>query len=394
MNLIIDFILVVGFTISIVIMILTLKSNQKKLTKKILSAIHLIALLYIINFYFQLHNLEILSFLTYLFTGGLLLCLGPLLLFYTKSICTTKKRIEKNEFVHFIPHIVYWSIITIPLLINAFSENDIFKHLVFLENYDIPYWFETLMSIGYIIFSIKLFSRYKSILKSNFSSLDLNNLKWSQFFLAGLLIVMLVDVSGSIIQLFVEIKWDTGFVTIISYIIILTYLGYYGINNSNVLIPETLLNTTIPTNSIVKKEVSPESQKSHIQHKENYFILEQKLNHILKTKKPYLNENLSLNSLANLVGTSDKKLSILLNQHLETTFYDLINKKRVDAVKEKIKYGECEKLTILGIANESGFKSKSSFNRIFKKETGQSPTEYKNTILNSNTLVQKTHKTI
>ncbi|WP_010180097.1 helix-turn-helix domain-containing protein [Aquimarina agarilytica] len=383
MNLIIDFILVVGFTISIVILTLTFKSNQKKLTKKILGAIHAIALLYILNFYFELHNLEILSFFAYLFTGGLLLCLGPLLLFYTKSICTTKKRIEKSELIHFIPHLAYWTIITIPFFINTLNENDTFKHLAFLENYDIPYWFETLMSIGYIVFSIKLFSRYKSILKSNFSSLDLNNLKWSQFFLIGLLIVMLVDVSGSIVHLFIEIKWDTGFVTIISYISILTYLGYYGINNSNVLIPETLLSIT---NSGSEKKVSHEPRKCLIQNKEDYFVLEQKLNNILQTQKPYLDENLSLNSLANLVGTSDKKLSILLNQHLKTTFYDLINKKRVDAVKEKIKYGECEKLTILGVAHESGFKSKSSFNRIFKKETGQSPTEYKNAILNSSRL--------
>ncbi len=331
MNLIIDFILVVGFTISIVILILN--SNQKKLTKKTLCTIHIIALLYIINFYFELHNLKILSFVSFLFTGGLLLCLGPILLFYTKSICTNKQTIKKNELIHFIPHILYWTIVTIPFLINTFSESKVFKHLLVIENYDIPYWFETLMFIGYILFSIQLFLRYKSILKSNFSSLDPNNLKWSQFFLIGLLMVMLVDVSGSITKLFIEVKWETGFITIISYIIILTYLTYYGINNSSVLINKTLLNTI---DVKLEKEIQPAPQKTAIQSNEDYILLKEKLDHILQIQKPYLDENLSLNALAKLIGISDKKLSILLNQHLETTFYDLINKKRVDAVKEKI----------------------------------------------------------
>jgi AraC-like DNA-binding protein len=89
-----------------------------------------------------------------------------------------------------------------------------------------------------------------------------------------------------------------------------------------------------------------------------------------------------LNKLAKHIPTTDKKLSLLLNQYMNTTFYDFVNAYRVQSVKEKLASVDFDNLTLLGIAYESGFKSKTSFNRIFKKETGFSPSEYKKSLKN------------
>lgn len=105
--------------------------------------------------------------------------------------------------------------------------------------------------------------------------------------------------------------------------------------------------------------------------------LEKLLVYNMQEERPYLNEDLTLRDLADLLPTTQKKLSMLLNQHLKTNFYDYINKYRVAAFMAELKEERNEQYSIVGIASDCGFKSKSSFYRIFKKETGISPGEYK-----------------
>jgi AraC-like DNA-binding protein len=57
-------------------------------------------------------------------------------------------------------------------------------------------------------------------------------------------------------------------------------------------------------------------------------------------------------------------------------FYNLVNEYRIKEVKDRLKSDKYKRLTILAIAYDSGFNSKSSFNTIFKEKTGQTPSEY------------------
>lgn len=104
-------------------------------------------------------------------------------------------------------------------------------------------------------------------------------------------------------------------------------------------------------------------------------ILKQKLEVTLRQRQVYLNQELSLVELARQIETSDKKLSTLLNQNLQTNFYDYINRFRIEAFKRGVSEGKLEHLSIVGLAVQCGFKSKSSFYRAFKKETGMSPSQ-------------------
>lgn len=108
----------------------------------------------------------------------------------------------------------------------------------------------------------------------------------------------------------------------------------------------------------------------------------QSLEEVMHYERPYLREDLTLIELAELLPSTQKKLSVLLNTYLDTNFYDYVNKYRVTAFKSLVKNVDYSKYSTLGMASECGFKSKSSFYRIFKKETGQSPGEYKKQVLN------------
>jgi len=105
-------------------------------------------------------------------------------------------------------------------------------------------------------------------------------------------------------------------------------------------------------------------------------MLLEKLEYVLNQSRPYLNQDLSLADLAKLVGSTDKKLSTLLNQNMHTSFYDYINSFRLADFKKGVADGKLEHLSIVGLALQCGFKSKSSFYRTFKKETGMSPSQY------------------
>lgn len=87
----------------------------------------------------------------------------------------------------------------------------------------------------------------------------------------------------------------------------------------------------------------------------------------------YLNPDLSLRMLAAEMGVTDKKLSQLLNQHLNESFSSFVNKKRVQSFISRAEAGALQNLSIDGLAIQCGFPSKSSFYRSFKKITGQTP---------------------
>jgi len=93
-------------------------------------------------------------------------------------------------------------------------------------------------------------------------------------------------------------------------------------------------------------------------------------------EKPYLNRELTIFDLSDQLKIPRHILSEVINEHMGKNFYHLVNEYRVNEVKERMKSDEYKQLTILAIAFDSGFNSKSSFNTIFKEQTDQTPSEY------------------
>lgn len=223
----------------------------------------------------------------------------------------------------------------------------------------------------YLVLALRFTSKYSKALKSNYSNLSKHDFNWVKTMLIGTLVITAVYFSISIYELlYIDFIWYQEYLITVVMIVLISYLGYYGVNQSKILFPDFLLNETV---------IVPKSNKTPLSgpKRKEFESLKQKLEYVLLNQKPYLDEDLTLDRLAKQLSTTDKKLSMLLNQYMRTSFFDLINKHRVDAIKEKIEIETYERYTLYGIACECGFKSRTSFNRVFKRETGLSPSDYK-----------------
>lgn len=100
------------------------------------------------------------------------------------------------------------------------------------------------------------------------------------------------------------------------------------------------------------------------------------LRKIMETEKPYLDCNLKYSDLAAKLGISVRHLSRILNEELGQSFNDFVNAYRIKEVQAQLLNQENGEHTLLAIALEAGFNSKTSFNRIFKDHTGMTPTEF------------------
>lgn len=171
--------------------------------------------------------------------------------------------------------------------------------------------------------------------------------------------------------------------------------------------PNLLINTInlftvyiIAFYSLMQKEIFPinEQQKSQllfINANEEDIIFKKKLvsddeleriksnlTHVMETKKPYLDSELNLVKLADMLSITPHQLSYSINSGLNGNFFQYINKYRVEMAKELLLSTEYESKTMLAIAFDSGFNSKTSFNTTFKKMTNQTPSQFKKSVQN------------
>ena len=105
--------------------------------------------------------------------------------------------------------------------------------------------------------------------------------------------------------------------------------------------------------------------------------IKNKLVALMTAEKPYLSQDLTLQKLAERLRTSSHNLSEVINTKLNTSYYDFVNRYRIEEFKNRLADPESERYNLLSIAFDSGFQSKGTFNSIFKKFSGMTPSEYK-----------------
>lgn len=105
-------------------------------------------------------------------------------------------------------------------------------------------------------------------------------------------------------------------------------------------------------------------------------IMAQKISDYMMVEKPYLKQDITLNELSILLSINPKYLSQVINEKFNKNFTEFINGYRIEEAKNFFHQDRLKYITIVGIAEESGFNSKSAFYNAFKKVTGSSPTAY------------------
>ncbi|MCG8698436.1 MAG: helix-turn-helix domain-containing protein [Bacteroidales bacterium] len=116
--------------------------------------------------------------------------------------------------------------------------------------------------------------------------------------------------------------------------------------------------------------------KSHSSKLTDDDLFEKKLLALMKEKKPYINPQLSVADLAELLDIKAHVLSKFINERFDKTFRDFINEYRIEEFIGIAQSDEFKNYTFLALAYEVGFNSKSTFNLAFKKATNVSPREY------------------
>ncbi len=104
--------------------------------------------------------------------------------------------------------------------------------------------------------------------------------------------------------------------------------------------------------------------------------IENKLNLLMNEDKPYLNPTLNLSDLAELVNITTNQMSQILNEFIGKNFYDYINSFRLAHFLELNKNPKYKQFTLISVAYECGFNSKTTFNTFFKKTMGKPPSDY------------------
>lgn len=377
----VDFILIAGIAL-LGLNILFLVKSKTQFAQKILIVFFANALFFLLYYYGYLHKSAIIGAIAVFFAHGVGFMLGPLLLFLLKSLILPKSRYIDQLYRHLIPFGLFWLTISLPLSISMATD-----YLTGFGNWYAAhdYYFnlaENLFFLVYIAFTLRLLAQLKRITRENYSSAKKNNLNWYSHLLIGLVIIIVLDTLCTLYELyFPVIPWNIGTLIAFSFVALYTYLGYKGMFQSQILLPEFLLQRLSITT--VEDPTAPAPPpKAVIRQLDHYPIaeierLKKELFDILEHKKLYRNDALSLTELSETMGISNKKLSELLNQHIKINFYNLINNYRVAEVIERMGALDSDKYTLVGIAYECGFQSKASFNRIFKQKTGVSPSKYK-----------------
>jgi AraC-like DNA-binding protein len=289
--------------------------------------------------------------------------LGPLIYFYTKSLTEGGFRFSYHQAGHFLPMLLQ------------------FLFYVFLRSQDYSYrrafWFdvhkpvtydlELILSFAsllvYLIASRRQILAYKRKIANNFSSMHRIALNW----LGSLHLALAVLTFFWLAESFTRLVWS-----------------YYSIATfSTLTIGVTIL--VMAAGGILQQDLSSVTESLRPVPEEdepdpaNERLDPAVLDHIqtaMTEQELFLQQELTLKEFAAAAGLSPRETSRAINQGLGVTFIDFVNQYRVERFKQLARDRDLSHLSLFGLALESGFNSKSTFNRVFKKLTGQRPSDY------------------
>lgn len=281
---------------------------------------------------------------------------GPLFLCYTKAILS--QRLTKTDFLHGLPFVIF-------TCTSFFVEQS--AELL----WEITILIAKIISLTlYPLYILYFYHKKRFLLITHKVEHSLLKLSWIKV----IAVLFLMSIGISLVRLSTELWIGVAYFEIwdaLRYVILLTVIGFYGLKYGMVYQPEIV---AVVTSADEKKyKHSPLKNQEIKKHVEL-------INRFFQENEAYLSSDFSLAILSKAVEIPKHHLSQIINATMQTTFYDLLNTKRIEYAMKRLKEGGKLYLTLEGLGYECGFNSKSAFFYHFKKNTGKTPGQFKKEI--------------
>jgi AraC-like DNA-binding protein len=307
------------------------------------------------------------------------LLIGPLFFLYARTLTGTRP--VRKDWLHFLPFVLY-----IIFLIPFYSQSSQQK-IAFVQQMQesrtpgvlFIIFLRSVFLLLYTYFTYQLLRRYSTSIKDKFSNIEKLNLDWLNQVAWLLFIVILCSFLMYMLIFTGQMSFlVSNYITSVLITLVIYTVGILGVRQARVFMAAEVdfLQTTasLQIEPVVKASARYEGSTLSPEKASRYL---QKLLDNMNQHKPYLNPELSLQMLANQLDIPSHYLSQVINEQLGQNFFDFINSHRVEEVKARLLNPQYTHLTILAIAFDSGFNSKSAFNLAFKNQTGLTPSQYR-----------------
>jgi len=290
------------------------------------------------------------------------------IIFYLSVVYFTNPnfKFQKKDLKHSILPFLYLGILMIQFINDSEDEEIINIVLIMLI------LFQSLFYVTISYFKIRKHQKKVLLFSSDTNEIDLH---WLERIIVLMLSITLLIL---IYNIFRDFATPNGFINL-AFLIVIYMIAYYSLKQKEIY----------PLDEKQRKElisINENAQHAEVKKKiisdENLAAIKQELSNLMLNKKPYLDSELNLIKLADLLAITPHQLSYAINTGFSENFFEFVNKFRVEKAKELLMNNDKGNVTILAIAFESGFNSKTSFNTIFKRFTNQTPSEFKKTSSN------------
>ena len=294
----------------------------------------------------------------------------PLMFLYLRNYLYRDIKKPWRQFFHFIPAILYLVAFS-PFFIQSADA----KLKMLIDGF--PEWFKIFQSIFniviilqgvyYTILCLREIHRFRYFHKKHLSKFQLATLSWLRMFVLVNVILWMFGTAGVILEIL-------G----IGLFIDLFKIFYAGLSLFTIALaiftlkkPELFSESEDIINLGRINKVSS-SKNITDQNNKDFEVFSQ----FIEREKPYLNSELTMQDLVESTGIPYKRVSEVFNKKFNKSFYEVMNEYRLEEAKDLINKGFHHNYTISHLAEKAGFNSKTTFNRIFKKYTDQTPSDY------------------
>lgn len=289
------------------------------------------------------------------FSFGFPFVFGPILYLYIFSL-NRKPVLRLAHSLHFVPALAFYLVNTPYYLLPAVEKIYIFNNPVALN-----FWESLVVPAKFVHMAVYTILAYLLIKKAEMNSHN-QAIKWQKVMISLFVVFMISSASYYILVATIDFKVEYDYMISLSMSFAIYSIGYLGYRHPQIIHGFETARAKYENSSLKKGQVDQ---------------LVPQLERLLKHDKVYLQNDLKLGDLSQLMGLTSHQLSQLVNEQFGMSFPDLINSYRINDIKKCLSDIDYQNKNIIELAYDVGFNNKANFNNAFKKFTGISPSQYR-----------------